>query len=240
MEISPDTMVFWQWGPVMVNATLVFTWLVMGLLGTGSWWITRRLSTDVTLSRWQNLLEVLVSGIRDQIQQTSGQDPDPYLPFVGTLFIFIATANLLEIIPGYHPPTGSLSTTAALALCVFLAVPIYGIRRQGLRAYFHHYLQPTPLMLPFHVISELSRTLALAVRLFGNVMSDGLIVAILLSIAPLFFPVIMQMLGLLTGLIQAYIFAMLAIVYIASASQTVENRLQSDTTPPADEEPPYG
>jgi F-type H+-transporting ATPase subunit a len=141
------------------------------------------------------------------------------LPFIGTLFIFIAASNLLEIIPGYHPPTASLSTTAALAICVFWAVPFYGIRQSGLKKYLKHYLQPHPLMLPFHVIGELSRTLSLAIRLFGNVMSDVMIVAILLSIAPLFFPIIMQVLELLTGLIQAYIFAILAMVYIASATE---------------------
>jgi len=181
--------------------------------------VTRHLSTGIHLSRWQNLLEVVVSNLREQIQQTSGQDPDQYLPFVGTLFVFIAVSNLLEIVPGYHPPTSSLSTTAALAVCVFFAVPFFGIRQQGLLSYLKHYVEPTPIMFPFHLISEFSRTLALAIRLFGNVMSEGMIVAILLSIAPLFFPILMQALGLLTGLIQAYIFAILAIVYIASAAE---------------------
>ena len=219
MHLSPDTIIFGQWGDFSLSATLLFTWIVMLLLGVGSWLITRHLSTGTHLSRWQNLLEVLVMTLRDQIQQTSGQNPDRYLPFVGTLFIFIATSNLLEIIPGYHPPTSSLSTTAALSICVFFAVPIFGIRQQGLWGYLKHYFEPTPIMFPFHIISEFSRTLALAIRLFGNVMSEGMIVAILLSIAPLFFPVLMQALGLLTGLIQAYIFAILAIVYIASSAE---------------------
>lgn len=229
MEISPDAIVFWQWGPIVLNATLVYTWGLMGLLGIGSWGLTRRLSTGPQLSRWQNLLEVLVSGLRHQIQQISSQDPAPYLSFIGTLFIFIAAANLLEILPGYHPPTGSLSTTAALAVCVFFAVPFYGFRQKGFIGYWRHYLEPIPLMLPFHLISELSRTLALAVRLFGNVMSDGLVVAILLSIAPFFFPVAMQLLGLLTGLLQAYIFAVLAMVYVASATQASELNHSSPT-----------
>ena len=137
---------------------------------------------------------------------------------MGTLFIFIATSNLLAIVPAYHPPTGSLSTTAALAISVFFAVPIFGIRQQGIWKYLRHYLEPSPFLLPFHIISEFSRTLALAVRLFGNVMSEGMIGAILISIAPFFFPVIMQALGLLTGLIQAYIFAILAVVYIGSTN----------------------
>lgn len=218
MHISSDAIVYWQWEFVTINATLVFTWMIMLLLGIGAWLVTRKLSTDPQLSHWQNLLEVLVVSLRDQIQQTSGQNPDRYLPFVGTLFIFIATSNLLAIVPGYHPPTGSLSTTAALAVSVFFAVPVFGIRQQGIWKYLRHYLEPSPILLPFHIISELSRTLALAVRLFGNVMSEGMIGAILISIAPFFFPIIMQALGLLTGLIQAYIFAILAVVYIGSAS----------------------
>jgi F-type H+-transporting ATPase subunit a len=218
MTITPDAIVFWQWSLVSLNATIVFTWLVMALLTLVSWLVTRRLSTTTRMSRWQNLLEVLVTGIRDQIQQLSHQDPGRYLPFVGTLFLFIAAANLLNIIPGYMAPTGSLSTTTALAICVFFAVPLYGIAYEGPRHYLRHYVQPTWLMLPFNVIGELSRTIALAVRLYGNIMSGTVIVAILLSLTPYFFPIVMQLLGLLTGMIQAYIFAVLAMVYIASAT----------------------
>ncbi len=218
MTITPDDWVFQQWGPFALNATLVFTWLVMALLTVGSWLVTRRLSDTEALSRWQNLLEVLVEGIRDQIRQVSHQEPGRYLPFVGTLFLFIATANLLNVVPGYMAPTGALSTTTALAICVFVAVPLYGIAAEGPFGYFRHYVQPTWIMLPFNIIGELSRTLALAVRLYGNIMSGTVIAAILLGLAPVFFPVIMQLLGLLTGMIQAYIFAVLAMVYIASAT----------------------
>jgi F-type H+-transporting ATPase subunit a len=170
--------------------------------------------------RWQNLLEVLVSGMREQIREVSQHDPGAYLPFVGTLFLFIAASNALAIVPGFAPPTGSLSTTIALALCVLVAVPLYGIAERGLGGYFKSYVQPTPFMLPFNIIGEMSRTVALAVRLYGNVMSGTVIAAILLSIVPFFFPIVMQVLGLLTGLIQAYIFAVLAMVYIASATRT--------------------
>jgi F-type H+-transporting ATPase subunit a len=180
--------------------------------------VTRRLSTGTELSRWQNLLEVLVTGIRDQIREVSHQEPGRYLPFVGTLFLFIATANLLNVIPGYMAPTGSLSTTTALAACVFVAVPLYGIAYEGPASYMKHYIKPTWLMLPFNIIGEVSRTIALAVRLYGNIMSGTVIIAILLSLTPYFFPIIMQLLGLLTGMIQAYIFAVLAMVYIASAT----------------------
>lgn len=218
MRISPDAMVFFQWGPVTLNATIVFTWCVMALMVLGSWLISRRLSAETRLSRWQNLIEVLVTGMREEIRQISGQVPGRHLPFVGTLFLFIAVSNLLSIVPGYEPPTGSLSTTAALAACVFVAVPFYGIAQKG-PSYFGQYIKPSVFMLPFNIMGELSRTLALAVRLFGNVMSGTMIVAILLAIAPLIFPIVMQALGLLTGLIQAYIFAILAMVYIAAGTR---------------------
>ncbi|MCB1935697.1 MAG: F0F1 ATP synthase subunit A [Nitrosomonas sp.] len=220
MTINPDEMVFWQWGILSINATIVFTWLVMAVLTLISWLVTRRLTSGPDMSRWQNLLEVLVTGMRDQIKEISHQQPGKYLPFVGTLFLFIAMANLLNVVPGYMAPTGSLSTTTALAICVFVAVPLYGVMSEGPVSYLSHYIRPTVLMLPFNIIGEISRTIALAVRLYGNIMSGTVIVAILLSLTPYFFPVIMQLLGLLTGMIQAYIFAILAMVYIASATST--------------------
>jgi len=222
LTINPDQIVFFQWGWFKINSTIFFTWLVMFLLTFGSWLVTRKLTSEGELSRWQNLLEVLVNAINNQIREVSRQDPGPYLPFVGTLFIFIAMSNILAVVPGYTPPTSSLSTTAGLAICVFIAVPLFGIARQGVLNYLRQYVQPTFFMLPFNIIGELSRTLALAVRLYGNMMSGTVIVAILLSITPLIFPVVMQVLGLITGLIQAYIFAILAMVYIASASRAHE------------------
>ncbi len=217
--ISPDQVVLWQNEGITLNATILYTWLVMVLLVLFSWLVTRRLSSDVRMSRWQNLLEILVKGMQDQIRDICQRETKAYLPFVGTLFLFIALSNLLSIVPGFVPPTASLSTTAALAICVFLAVPLYGILQSGPAGYFKQYIRPTVFMLPFNVMGELSRTLALAVRLFGNIMSGAKIGAILLAIAPLFFPIIMHALGLLTGLIQAYIFAVLAMVYIASATR---------------------
>jgi F-type H+-transporting ATPase subunit a len=223
MNISPDEITILQFGWFHINATIFVTWIVMALLVVGSWLVTRKLTSEAPLSREQNLLEVLVSAIDNQIQEVSGHASTPYLPFIGTLFIFIAVANLLSVVPGYVPPTSSLSTTTALAISVFLAVPVFGIAKHGIRLYAKQYLQPTFFMLPFNIIGEVSRTLALAVRLYGNIMSGTIIVAILLTITPLFFPVIMQVLGLLTGLIQAYIFAILAMVYIASASKIHKN-----------------
>jgi F-type H+-transporting ATPase subunit a len=220
MEISPDAWVLYEWRGLHLNATIVFTWLVMALLVVGSWAVTSRLSTEETVSRWQAALEVIVTTIRDQIAEVGADDPGRYLPFIGTLFLFIATANILTVVPGYQPPTGSLSTTAALAICVLIAVPLFSIGKRGIAAYLRSYIQPTPLMLPFNLVGEVSRTIALAVRLYGNVMSGTVIVGILISVAPFFFPVVMQILGLLTGLIQAYIFAILAMVYIGSASRS--------------------
>jgi len=225
-HISPDQVILWQWGFIHINATLVFTWLIMGLwviiAVVGTWSLT----SDTRISRWQNLLEVLVGGMMQQIREVSQEKPDRYLPFVGTLFLFIVLSNILTIFPWYVPPTASLSTTAALAILVFIAVPAYGIMDQGLAGYLKHYIRPTPFMLVFNILGELSRTLALAVRLFGNIMSGTKIVAILLAVAPLIFPVLLQLLGLLTGLIQAYIFAILSMVYIASASRARREREQ--------------
>lgn len=236
MTISPDAITLWQSGPISLNATILFTWLLMALLTVGSWLVTRNLSSGTDLSRGQNVLESIVVVISNQIQEVSQQSARRYLPFVGTLFLFIAISNLLSPVPGYHAPTGSLSTTTALAICVFVAVPLYGIAQQGLSGYLKQYFQPTPMMLPFNIIGEISRTLALAVRLFGNVMSGSMIAAILLTIVPLFVPIVMQLLGLLTGLIQAYIFAILAMVYIVSATHAHEERVSTKSSPQGDEE----
>ena len=223
MHLSPDEVVFWQHGYLKLNLTIVMTWVLIVVLVAGSHLITRRLSVGLKISRWQNLLEIVVAGVKRQIEEVGLRQPEKYLGFLGTLFLFIALANLCTIFPGYEPPTGSLSTTAALAISVFVAVPAYGIADSGLRGYLKTYLEPTFIMLPFNIISELTRTLALAVRLFGNIMSGTMILAILLSITPLIFPVFMTLLGLLTGMVQAYIFSILATVYIAAATRTREN-----------------
>ena len=219
MRLSSDEMILWQSGFLKLNATIVFTWALMLVLALGSKLVTRKLSTGLERSRWQCLLEIVVTAIEKQIEDVGLQQPKTYIGFLGTLFLFVALASLCTIIPGYEPPTGSLSTTAALALCVFVAVPFFGIRKQGLGGYLKSYIEPTVIMLPFNIISELSRTLALAVRLFGNMMSGTMILAILLTITPFIFPIAMSALGLLTGMVQAYIFSILAGVYIASATR---------------------
>jgi F-type H+-transporting ATPase subunit a len=221
MHLSPDQIIFWQFGFFKLNATIVYTWGLMFLLIVGSKLITRNLSRDMQRSRWQNLLEIVVTAIEKQIKEIGLRNPRQYLGFLGTLFLFVAMANLCTIIPGYEPPTGSLSTTVALALSVFVAVPFFGIMDQGLGGYLKSYLEPIAIMLPLNIINEMSRTLALAVRLFGNMMSGVMIIGILLSITPFIFPVVMTVLGLLTGMVQAYIFSILAAVYIAAATRTV-------------------
>jgi F-type H+-transporting ATPase subunit a len=220
MHLTPDHIVFARWGFVQLNATIVCTWILMALLTVFSWLLTRHLAgPEEARSRWQNAVEVIVENLRGQIRTLCGPGGDRYLPFIGSLFLFIASASLLEVIPGWHAPTASLSTTAALAISVGVAVPVFGILSQGFAAYFGHYLRPNAIMLPLHLMSETSRNLALAIRLFGNITSGAMIAAMLLAIAPFFFPVPMQMLALLTGAIQAYVFALLATVYIAAAVQ---------------------
>lgn len=222
MRLSSDELVLWQSGFFKLNATIVTTWVLMAVMVIVSRLVTRNLEHSVHISRWQSLLEVIVVTIRKQIREVGLSHPESYMPFLGTLFLFIALSNLCTILPGYEPPTGSLSTTAALALCVFIAVPLYGIAESGLGVYFRSYLRPTPLMLPFNLISELSRTLAMAIRLFGNIMSGTMILAILLTVSPFLFPIVMSLLGLLTGMVQAYIFSILATVYITAATRARE------------------
>lgn len=217
MNLSPDETIFWQYGFFTINLTLVMTWGVMLLLVISAVLITRQLKTEVRISGWQSFLEIVVTGINQQIKEVGLKHPEYYIGFIGTLFLFIATSNLLIILPWYESPTGSLSTTAALAISVLFAVPFFGIQQSGFGGYLKSYIKPSVIMLPFNIIGEVSRTLALTIRLFGNIMSGGLIVAVLLSIAPFLFPVIMTALGLLTGMVQAYIFSILATVYIAAA-----------------------
>jgi len=222
MRLSSDELILWQYGFFKINATIVTTWVLMAVLVIVSRLVTRNLERRLHISRWQSLLEVIVVTTRKQIWEVGLRQPERYMGFLGTLFLFIALSNLCTIFPGYEPPTGSLSTTAALALCVFIAVPLYGIAESGFGVYLRSYLKPTPLMLPFNLISELSRTLAMAIRLFGNIMSGTMILAILLTVSPFLFPIVMSLLGLLTGMVQAYIFSILATVYIAAATRARE------------------
>lgn len=196
----------------------------MIVMAVGAKLITRKLASNITVSRGQALLEIIVTTINSQIEDVGLSHPKKYLSFLGTIFLFVGVASLCTIFPGYTPPTGSLSTTAALALCVFIAVPFFGIEEKGLGGYLKNYIKPTIIMLPFNIISEVSRTLALAIRLFGNMMSGAMIIAILLTITPFIFPIVLTVLGLLTGMVQAYIFTILATVYIAAATRSRNKR----------------
>lgn len=216
-QISPDQVIIWSWGFITLNVTILYTWLVMAILVAGSWLITRNLSSEKNVSRWQHFLEVIISVVRGEISEMTKRGADNFVPLIGTLFLFICTSNILVIVPGFVAPTSSITTTAALACCVFIAVPYYGISRNGILHYLKEYFQPNFIFFPFHVMGELSRTLALTVRLFGNIMSHEKVIGILLAVTPFLFPIVMQALGLLIGIIQAYIFAILSMVYIASA-----------------------
>ncbi|MGB5823837.1 MAG: F0F1 ATP synthase subunit A [Proteocatella sp.] len=217
MSIDPSSIVYFEYGYIKITATLVFSWITIGILTAVILVITRKLRTKNQIMMGQNIAEFLVVGIEEQIKGIIRNNPKKYIPFIGTLFIFILASNILSVIPGYIAPTGSINTTIALSVCVFFAVPFYGISSRGFLDYLKQYTKPSILMLPFNIIGEISRTISLAVRLYGNVMSSSIIIAILLGVIPLLFPVVIQVLGLLTGVIQAYIFAILAAVYIASA-----------------------
>jgi F-type H+-transporting ATPase subunit a len=238
VNLTPDQHILWQLGFFKLNTTIVTTWVLMLTMALLARLLTRGLSNEGPVSQRQAALEIIVTALNGQIRDVGLAQPGRYLAFLGTLFLFIAVASLGTIVPGYQPPTSSLSTTAALALSVLFAVPYFGIRERGFGGYLRTYTEPTAIMLPFNIISELSRTLALAVRLFGNMMSGAMIVGILLTITPLLFPIVMTALGLLTGMVQAYIFGVLATVYIAAA--TIASRPGSRSaqrSPPATKVP---
>ncbi|MDX1251549.1 MAG: F0F1 ATP synthase subunit A [Gammaproteobacteria bacterium] len=205
-------------GPFIITSTVVVTWGIMAVLGLAAWGSTRRLKLDP--GRWQVVVEGLVLAIEDAIRAVLPDRPHRLLPFIATLWILIVVANLVSLIPGLRSPTGDLSFTAALAILVFLAVHWYGIRTHGLKNYLSHYLRPNPLLLPFHIISEITRTLALAVRLFGNIFSLQMAALLVLLVAGFLAPVPVLMLHIIEALVQAYIFGMLALIYVAGAIQT--------------------
>ncbi|GAB3551852.1 F0F1 ATP synthase subunit A [Noviherbaspirillum agri] len=205
-------------GPVVITNTVLLTWMLMLALGGLAWIATRRLG--VVPSRRQVVLEGIVAAIEDAIHQVLPQQTARVLPFVGTLWIFILVANLASLIPGVRSPTGDLSTTVALAILVFLATHWYGLREHGPLAYLRHYLLPNPILLPFHVISEISRTIALAMRLFGNIFSLQMAALLVLLVAGFLVPVPVLMLHIIEAIVQAYIFGTLALIYIAGAIQS--------------------
>ena len=221
---TPNTFetVLFSVGPFPIGETIVTTWGVMLFLFLISWFSTRRLNIEP--GAWQVALEGIVCAIQDAIEAVLPEYSENVLPFIGSLWIFVVIANLMGIVPGLHSPTADLSTTAALAVLVFLSVHWYGIRIHGFRSYLRHYIEPNPILLPFHIVSEISRTVALAVRLFGNIFSLEMAALLVLLVAGFLVPVPVLLLHIVEALVQAYIFGMLALIYIAGGIQSLELR----------------
>ena len=224
LQLHPlQTVVLFHAGPVPITASVVTTWVIMGILVLLSWLAIRR--AQVHAGGWlQATVEVTVEAIADQIKAVLGADPWPYLPLLGTLFIYLVFANLSGVLPDVVAPTAHIETPAALAMIVFFSVQFFGIRQQGLKSYAKRYLEPNPLLLPLNLLSQITRSFSMMVRLFGNMMSHEFIIAIILFLAGLFVPVPFMLLGILIGIIQAFIFTILATVYVGGAVGATEAR----------------
>jgi len=222
MQASPltSTLLF-HIGPVAITRPVVTTWIIMAVLTLVCRFVTRRLS--MLPDRRQAVLEGIVTGIIGQIEDVIRKDGRPFLPLVGTLFIFLVIANLCGVLPGVEAPTGKIETPAALALIVFFSVHYFGVRARGLRGYLASFAEPKLIMLPLNILSEITRTFSLMVRLFGNVMSGEFIIGLVVALAGLFLPIPLMALEILVGLVQAYIFSVLATVFIGAAVGSVAN-----------------
>lgn len=215
------SVVVFRVGPVNVTQPVITTWAIMIVLAIGAWAATRRLASKP--GRPQIILELLVTGMLDQIEEVVRKSGRPLLPLLGTLFLFLLAANVSALLPGVQAPTGKLETPAALAVVVFLAVHYYGIRALGLKAYLASFARPKPIMLPLNLLSQITRTFSLMVRLFGNIMSGEFLIGLVLSLAGLFVPIPLMALELLVGIVQAYIFSVLATVFIGAAAGAGES-----------------
>lgn len=218
LDIAP----LWHLGPLSITTTVVTTWVIMIVLGLCAWAVSRRLRSEP--GALQTAFEGAVGAIEAAVADAAPEQAGLIMPFVGTLWVFLVVANLAGLVPGVHAPTRDLSATAALAFLVFLSTHWFGIRSQGLRSYLRHYLTPSPLLLPMHIISEVTRTVALAVRLFGNMMSLEMAALLILLVAGFLAPVPIQMLHVVEALVQAWIFGMLALIYIAGGIQSQQIR----------------
>jgi F-type H+-transporting ATPase subunit a len=224
------TTVLFTIGPVPISETVAVTWGLMGALAIGSWLATRSLM--LMPSRTQAVLEIIVEAVENQIQSTIRVAPGPYLPLIGTLFLFILAANWSSLIPGIEPPTAHIETDVALGLIVFLAIVYFGIRARGFGGYLKTFAEPTIVMIPLNAVETFTRTFSMIVRLFGNIMSAVFIIGIILSLAGLLVPIPLMALDLLIGAIQAYIFSVLAIVFIGSAVSEGSRRKPTERTGP--------
>ena len=218
-------------GSLQITNTVVTTWVIMGLFALAAWLIRSHLREPPR--RMQVVVEAVVQAMHDAIAAVLPQHARALLPFIGTLWLFIAAANLASVIPAVRSPTGDLSLTAALAILVFLSVHVYGVYTQGWRAYLRHFLKPSPILLPFHIVGEISRTLALAVRLFGNMFSLQMAAAVVLLVAGFLAPVPVLLLHVIEAIVQAYIFGTLALVYVGAAIQSQETALQRESESPS-------
>jgi len=214
--------VLFHLGPVAITRPVVTTWAIMAVLTLGSWFVTRRLTP--LPDRRQAVVELVVTGIIGQVEEVIRKDPRPFLPILGTLFIFLVAANLSGVVPAVQAPTGTLETPAALALIVFGSVHFFGLRARGPLGYLASFAKPKAIMLPLNIVSEITRTFSLMIRLFGNVMSGEFIIALIVGLAGLFVPIPLMALEILVGLVQAYIFTMLATVFIGASVDTAERR----------------
>lgn len=216
--LAPD--ILFVIGPVPISRPVVTTWFIMAILVVIAWLGTRR--ADTKAGTLQIVLEIIVETIDTQVRDIIQRDPKPFLPLIGTMFLFLVFANLSAVIPGMKPPTGHIETPAVLAAIVFLSAHYFGIRSRGFRAYGRHYIRPSVLLLPLNVLSEITRTFSLMVRLFGNMMSHEFVIAIVVFLAGLFLPIPFMLLGILIGIIQAYIFSVLAAVFVGAAVGSIE------------------
>jgi F-type H+-transporting ATPase subunit a len=205
-------------GPLVIGLSIITTWGIMLMIALIAWLSTRHL--DMMPSSLQSTAEGIVAAIDDAITAVAPEHGRQILPFIASLWLFLIVANLVGLIPGLHSPTRDLSVTSALAVLVFFSVHWFGIKTQGLKNYLHHYLTPSPILLPFHIISEFTRTLALAIRLFGNMMSLEMGAMLILLVAGFLAPIPILMLHIIEALVQAYIFGMLALIYLAGAIQS--------------------
>ena len=222
-----DSIALFQIGPFAITPAIVTTWAIMLVLVGGAFALTRTLS--LVPGKRQAALELLVATLDSQIHETTGASPTPYRSFIGTLFVFILVANWASLIPGVEPPTAKMETDAALALLVFVSVIWFGIRGAGAKGYLRSFAAPNPVMIPLNMMESVTRVFSMFVRLFGNVMSGVFVIGIVASLAGLVVPIPLMALDLLTGLVQAYIFAILAMVFITS---TVEDGQPDPDTPP--------